>query len=172
MTDCTNLSDRMPEVAAGQSAWTADEGAHLEHCPDCRAEWQLVRATARVGADLGLAIDPTRVAIAVQERLRRAPAAPSRHRWVHRVALPVAAAATLVLAVWFGGAKTPELAGPETLVAVLHELDDLTADELEYLFAEVGGAETDQVPPVDAPGTLGDLSDAELEALLRLMEGS
>jgi hypothetical protein len=171
MTSCTELSDRMPAVAAGQSAWTAAEGSHLGACADCGAEWEIVRATARLGADVGLALDPAGVATGVLERLRRVPAEPRRRRWVHRVAVPIAAAATLALAVWFGELRAPESGAAENLVAVLHELDDLTADELEYLFAEVDAARGDLSPPVDAPGTLGDLSDAELEALLRMMEG-
>ena len=44
MSACTQLSDRMPEVALGRARWTPNEAAHLAACADCRA---------RVGARAG-----------------------------------------------------------------------------------------------------------------------
>ena len=68
MSDCERLSDRMPEVAMQQAAWTAEEAAHLASCADCRAEWDLVLAARRLESSAP-SVDPTAVAAAVQRRL-------------------------------------------------------------------------------------------------------
>jgi hypothetical protein len=52
MTQCTQLSDRMPAVAQGAARWSAVEEAHLTRCKDCLGEWTLVRRTAELGSTL------------------------------------------------------------------------------------------------------------------------
>jgi hypothetical protein len=69
MTTCTQLSDRMPEVALGHARWTADEERHLGACADCRAEWAMVTAASRLGATLR-PVDPERTAARITERIR------------------------------------------------------------------------------------------------------
>ena len=49
MTSCTQLSDRMPEVALGLARWTADDERHLAGCADCRSEWAIVSTASRLG---------------------------------------------------------------------------------------------------------------------------
>lgn len=110
MTTCTQLSDRMPEVALGHGRWTADEERHLATCGDCRAEWALVAAASRLGATLPPA-DPERTAARLTERIRHEQAR-SRAR-IRRFALPagLAAAAVLAVAVWTGRAGRGSPAG-------------------------------------------------------------
>lgn len=98
MTDCTRLSDRMPDVALGRSRWTAPEERHLATCADCRAEWRIVSAARRLGAALPAPTDPAVSAARVLGRLaedqtrRRT----RGHAWM---AAGLAAAAALALAV-------------------------------------------------------------------------
>jgi len=42
---CDEILERMPELAAGFSLPTADEGDHLETCGACAEEWKAQRAT-------------------------------------------------------------------------------------------------------------------------------
>lgn len=169
MNSCHHLSDRMPEVARQASRWTADEAAHLLACEECGAEWRLVGAAVAMGQGAASRVDVDRVAERVVARLRE-PVAPGR-AWGRRTLLPLAAAAALVSAVWFGWPAPGVDDEPAALVAVLPELDDLDEDELESLVAVFTGTEADPLRPLDAAESLGDLSDAELESLLRLMEG-
>ena len=54
---------------------------------------------------------------------------------------------------------------------MLPELDDLDETELASLVGVFTGTEADPLRTLDAAESLGDLSDSELESLLRLMEG-
>lgn len=99
MNPCTQLSDRMPDVALGRARWTPEDERHLAGCDDCRAEWTLVSTASRLGARLP-AIDPERVAAGAMERIRRERVhAGARTR---RIAVlgGLAAAAAVALAVW------------------------------------------------------------------------
>ena len=100
MTTCALLSDRMPDVAAGRSRWTADEERHLAGCAECRAESNLLRAAARL-ADSYRAPDPSATAAAVIERLRTDHSG-RRGRGVVWVLAGLAAAAVVALVVWSG----------------------------------------------------------------------
>lgn len=172
MNPCHHLSDRMPEVARQASRWTADEAAHLLACEDCSAEWRLVGAAVALGRGAATRVNADQVAERVVARLREplVPAAPGRP-WVRRALLPLAAAAALVSAVWFGWPAPRVVDQPVVLVAVLPELDDLDENELESMVAVFTGPEAEPLRPLDAAESLGDLSDSELESLLRLMEG-
>jgi hypothetical protein len=172
MNACHHLSDRMPEVARQTSRWTADEAEHLLACEDCRAEWRLVGAAVAMGHGAASRIDANQVAERVISRLRESPvvAAPGRP-WVRRAILPAAAAAALVSAVWFGWPASAVPDEPPALFAVLPELDDLDEIELESMVEVFTGTEADPLRPLDAAESLGDLSDSELESLLRLLEG-
>jgi hypothetical protein len=99
MNPCTQLSERMPDVALGRARWTPEDERHLAGCDDCRAEWSLVSTASRLGARLP-AIDPERVAEGAMERIRRERVhAGARTR---RIAVlgGLAAAAAVALAVW------------------------------------------------------------------------
>jgi hypothetical protein len=111
MTPCTQLSDRMPEVALGRARWTPEDERHLSGCADCRAEWAIVTAASRLGARLP-AIDAERVATGAMERVRRA-RAEARARTPRIAALVgLAAAALLAFVVWASrGGRATQLGG-------------------------------------------------------------
>lgn len=104
MTTCTQLSDRMPDVAHGTSRWTETEERHLAECADCRAEWELVTAASRLGAALRPPADPALLSTVLLERLAR-----ERQRTRLRARLwaaaGLAAAAAVMFAVWTGARR-------------------------------------------------------------------
>jgi predicted anti-sigma-YlaC factor YlaD len=146
MTVCTQLSDRMPDVALRRSPWSPEEQRHLAACADCRAEWEVVTAAGRLGpAGRGVS-DPAATAARVLRRLQTEPTrrAPARRAWA---AGGLAAAAVLAVAVWPAhqtAAPSRMATPPATHIAVgdtaaapggpdfpLPELDSLPADVLD-----------------------------------------
>jgi len=115
MTTCTELSDRIPDVALGRSRWTVEEERHLAACADCRAEWTIVAAARRLGSTLPATPDPAVTTARLLERLA-SERARSRARGRVWAAAGLAAAAAVALAVWTGrGAgirRLPESANP------------------------------------------------------------
>ena len=105
MTTCTQLSERMPDVAHGTSRWAEIEERHLAECADCRAEWELVTAASRLGATLQPPADPALLSTVLLERLAREH---QRTRLRARLwtAAGLAAAAAVILAVWTGPRTT------------------------------------------------------------------
>lgn len=102
MSTCAELSERMPEVALGRSAWTEAERAHLAACGECRAEWSLVRAGSRLGADLPM-LDAGVSAERVLLRLRHEQAGERARRRLGAWAVAgLAAAAGVLLVLWTG----------------------------------------------------------------------
>jgi hypothetical protein len=182
MTTCTQLSDRMPDVAHGTSRWTETEEHHLATCADCRAEWELVTAASRLGAALESPADPALLCTVLLERLARER---QRTRLRARVwtAAGLAAAAAVILAVWTGartGARpgdtaprAPALAAAPTgtprVELPLPELDDLPAEALDSMLQVLDepGARADayELPALAEPG------DRELERVLTGREG-
>ena len=190
MTTCTQLSDRMPDVAHGTSRWTETEERHLAECADCRAEWELVTAASRLGA-LRSPADPVLLSTVLLERLAR-----ERQRTRLRARLwtaaGLAAAAAVILAVWTGArtgsrpeapiargdsappvTRAPALATAPTGAAraefPLPELDDLPAEALDSMLQALDepGARADayELPALADPG------DRELERVLTGLEG-
>jgi len=171
MSECTRLSDRIPEVALGRAHWTPDQAAHLRGCPACRAELALVQATIGLGRRAPRLSDPEALVSAVERRLVQGR---GRRAWIGRMG-GLAAAAVLLLAVWTRwpaepsrtAATTPRSAGaalvplPELELLEPAELDSL----LERMEAPLAGSST-----LDAP-SLGDLEDTELEQVLATWEG-
>ncbi len=167
---CERLSDRMAEVAAGGTGWTAEEAGHVAGCVDCAAEWRLHRAAAHLGGRLP-ALDPARIATRVHRELAesRPDVLPLTRRRPVRWALGLAAAAAVVLAVRLvGPSRGPEPAAAVVPGVVLSELDDLTGQELASVLEVVEGDRPG--PSIVEPG-LGDLTADELERLLRNWEG-
>jgi hypothetical protein len=181
MTTCERMSDRMPGVAAGRAAWTAEERGHLDACADCRAEWAVVQAAGAVGGRVASRAAPEALAATVLARVREAEHADRRRattRWALRWG-GLAAAAALMLAVLFRG---PAPAGPETAgdsgepapaeVAFqlpLPELDDAESDELQ---AVLDGLEAPLGESSTLDGLLGeDVTEQDLERVLRAWEG-
>ena len=169
MPDCSRLSDRMPLVAAGGDGWSAADLAHLQHCADCAAEWALVRTGESLGRDSGYSPDPDLVASAVLGRLKAERMARGRSRrdlsWA-----AVLAAAAIALTVWPGRPDRPKrtAAAPASAVesaALVPELDSLDAVELKDLLDSFDAPLSERSMPVSP--TLGDLSDQDLERVLR-----
>jgi hypothetical protein len=170
MTICTQLSDRMPDVAHGASRWTETEERHLTACADCRAEWELVTAASRLGAGLRSPADPALLSTVLLERLAR-----ERQRTRLRARLwtaaGLAAAAAVILAVWPGGTAPRVATAPVAPRAELPlpELDDLPAEALDSMLQALDepGARADayELPALADPG------DRELERVLTGLEG-
>lgn len=171
MTECEALSERMPLVAHGESAWTAAEAGHLAQCAECAAEWRLVQVAAGLGRREAAAVDPALVAAGVHGRRVAA------RRWERRFRAwgaigALAAAAAVALVVWpgprpdSGPVRAAVADAPPTLVP---ELDSLSADELQSVL----GSLDRPLAESRTLGTdgLGDLSDDQLATVLNTMEG-
>jgi hypothetical protein len=118
MTICAELSERMPAVALGREVWTDSERAHLADCADCRAEWQVVRIGAGLGAMLPIGdsnVSAARVLLRVRAAQARDRARQRLRAWV---VIGAAAAAVAVVAVWAGRAGRPS-ARPSDSTAVV-----------------------------------------------------
>ena len=169
MTECRFLSDRMPLVVSGRAAWTIDEAAHLTACRSCQDEWELVRATSRLGSEMAQALDAGSISGAVLQRIAADRVVRSRRRAWSFVAL--AAAATIAVVIWSDRPVRPE--SPPPVVARLQiplpELDALQPAELDSVLQSmdeplVNGS------AVESPD-LGDLDREELQNVLDFWEG-
>jgi len=192
MTHCERLSDRMPGVALGRSDWSEGEREHLEACADCRAEWELVSLTGRLGAGAVPSLDPQTMSAAVLARVasHRAAAGARRRGWL--VAALAAAAVVIVVlriprpadhpsagasgvAVTAPGpsaplpAPAPTVANAGSEILPLPELDDLQASELESILGSLDDPSS-ATPSLDGSG-LDDFDDHELERVLDAWEG-
>ena len=49
MSNCGHLSNRMPSVVLGRSAWTEEESSHLAGCASCQQEWNVVSLSSGLG---------------------------------------------------------------------------------------------------------------------------
>ncbi len=172
MTDPHIISDRMPLVAQGGGEWTTAEAGHLAGCADCCLEWEVIRAAWVLGRGAASHIDSNRLAAEVARRLTEAPRRSGRFpmrppRW----ALALAAAAAIILAVRITGPHpATRTAAPGPVGAsILHELDELTASELESILDAIPHAAGSETPVESAP--FGDLDTKDLERLLRSLEG-
>ncbi len=168
MSGCERLSDRIPAVALGRSSWTAAETAHLESCADCRAEWELVLAAGRLGARAPRLQEEGALAARVLRRLAEEPAAPAR-RWKLGWTLGLAAAAAIALAV--GLAVGRDAGAPARVAAgeVVETTAPLSTAQVDSLLDEELGPLAGW-SMLDSP-TLGDLTEDELERVLRTWEG-
>ena len=140
---CDEIRERMPEVAAGFSPITVEEGQHLENCVNCAEHLKSLRATMAL-LDEWQAPEPSPYFdTRLEARLREEMAQPQAG-WLHWFRLPVLAAAlTVLLGVGVGlyvthqrGITTPRepvavMEGPGTAVSDLQALDknhDMYAD--------------------------------------------
>ena len=169
MIDAHLDTDRFPAVAHGQARWSLDEAAHLERCPECRLEWNLMRSAQTLGRVPAESIGPERIAASVTRRLKTAsvssPHGSRPARWV----LAVAAAAAIVLAVAYPRGNTPsDAALPSAEITVLNELDGLTPAELEAVLEAIPPAADDAMHVEAAP--IEGLTTKDLERVLRSLE--
>jgi hypothetical protein len=172
MSDCTELSDRMPSVVLGRAEWTAAELQHLGGCSSCRREWELLRATSRLGETAAAALDTAPLAPAVLHRLSWTRKS-ARKRKVWGVA-GLATAAALAGVLWTGrsdqlqpgSTPTPIVAG---LQIPLPELDELQPAELDSVLQGMDRA----APDIDTLQTTdpGALDAPELETIYDYWEG-
>lgn len=164
MTECTHLSDRMPAVARGTARWSAADEAHLGTCPDCAAEWSIVRDAARLGRGIEGSLDATRAALRVVAALQAPVPRPSalRHaRW----AVPLALAAGLFLLLGRPNAPDGVVDSPSPELTLLPEAEALSEAELELVI---------RLLPVSDPASIGgaeSLTDEELTLMLEDLEG-
>lgn len=172
--NCEQLSDRMPEVARGETEWGVAEREHLAGCPECASEWRLVRIAARGSVPI-----PELDLDAITSGVHRAMAAPAQvvpfrpRRRVRGWAVGLAAAAMVLLAVavWGPTGDAPDVAAvPAREPTLLPELDGLLEGELEVILASYEQDEAAE-QPLGAVPRLGDLTDAELELLMEEVEG-
>src|SRR5579859_720103 len=99
---CDEIRERMPDMAAGYSQPTGDEGKHLESCGDCAHELKAMRGTMAL-LDEWQAPEPSPYFDKrLQARLREEMAKP-QPGWQHWFRRPVLAAAlTVALGVGVG----------------------------------------------------------------------
>lgn len=159
MSQCTQLSDRMPAVAHGGDQWSPADEMHLTSCDDCRGEWTLVRRTAGLGSTLP-APDLERIAAGVLTVLRTPE--PSRSPRLIRWAVPLALAAGLLLVLVRTRDTTP--AEPVVALSLLPEAETLSDSELESVL---------QLIPIAEPnlGGIDSLSEDDLNQMLKDSEG-
>lgn len=165
MTECTQLSDRMPAVAQGRAAWTADEVTHLGACLDCSAEWRLMGRAMRLGEAAAGTLQAGPLATRVLARLHQPERRRSGMRGLLRWA-PVALAAGVALSVVTARAPDAGLDRPVAAGEVLPEFLDLSESQLEALLEDVPAGDG----TVDIRG-FNDLTDEDVSSLLSNLEG-
>lgn len=173
MTDCERLSDRMPEVALGRAVWTPEEAAHLAGCAECRAEWGLVQGVRRLEAGAPV-VDVEAIASAVERRLARERAG-RRGRWLWTAgsaAAAAAAAAAIVIGVDGRSERGVEVGAPIAAVEPLVPLPELDGLETAQLDTLLRTMDGSLVDGAGTDSTApSDDVDVELEWLLATWEG-
>jgi hypothetical protein len=130
--NCNEIRERMPDVAAGFSELTADEGKHLESCGACAEQLKAMRSTMTVLDEWQVPEPTPYFDVRLQARLREEMAKPQAG-WLQWFRRPVLAAAlTVILGVGVGlfltrsktdtGAQFAE--GPGTAVSDLQALEN------------------------------------------------
>jgi hypothetical protein len=94
--NCDEIRERMPEVAAGFDAPTAEETQHLATCTDCTEKLKEMRSTMALLDEWQVPEPTPYFDVRLQARLREEMAKPQA-RWLHWFRRPVLAAALTVL---------------------------------------------------------------------------
>ena len=94
--NCDEIRERMPDMAAGFSQPTADEGKHLETCTTCADELKGMRATMALLDEWQVPEPSPYFDMRLQARLREEMAKP-QVGWMHWFRHPVLAAALTVM---------------------------------------------------------------------------
>src|SRR5579864_1140002 len=90
--NCNEIRERMPDVAAGLTDFTAEEGKHLENCEACSVKLQEFRQTMAL-LDEWQAPEPSPYFdVRLQARLREEMAQPQAN-WLQWLRRPILAAA-------------------------------------------------------------------------------
>ena len=172
MSDCVSLSDRMPAVALGRSAWTPEEAGHLRHCRDCQDEWDLIQRSVDLGKDVAGEVDPATTARAVLRRLaaEREMLRLRKESWSFAA---LASAAAIAAMLWAGRPPISvpvvvPLPGATALHLPLPELDNLQPGELNAVLQTLDepyvGDSTDS-------SAADDLDDEVLDGGYDILEG-
>jgi hypothetical protein len=94
--NCNEIRERMPDVAAGFSAATPDDGKHLETCGACAEELKAMRATMALLDEWKVPEPSPYFDVRFQARLREEMAKPAAS-WLHYFRRPVMGAALTVI---------------------------------------------------------------------------
>jgi hypothetical protein len=93
---CEEIRERMPEVAAGFSEPTVEEGKHLESCGACTEQLKAMRSTMALLDEWQVPEPSPYFDVRLQARLREEMAKPQAG-WLHWFRRPVLAAALTVI---------------------------------------------------------------------------
>ena len=130
--NCNEIRERMPEVAAGFSELSGDEGTHLASCGECAETLKAMRSTMTLLDEWQVPEPSPYFDTRLQARLREEMAKPQSAGWLQWFRRPVLAAAlTVVMGVGVGlivtrhsVPKPPAVAeGPGTAVSDLQALE-------------------------------------------------
>lgn len=171
MSECSELSRRMPDVVRGRSEWSPMEAIHLAGCVDCAAEWRVICIGSSLHAHLTVDVDTERLAQRILARLRASGRVVSVPRLPWRnFALGLAAAASVAIAVWVPGrAHHGEVVTlPTRIGPLLPNLSNATDAQLDGIRLASEGTFATGVP-----GTvphLGGLTADDLEQLSSFTE--
>jgi hypothetical protein len=144
--NCKEIRERIPDVAAGLSQFTADEDKHLDSCENCTEELKAMRATMALLDEWEVPEPSPYFDVRLQARLREEMAKPQAG-WLQWFRRPVLAAAlTVLMGVGIGlffarGGGGMIHRGPETAVAEAPDpgsaVSDLqTLDKNDDLYAD------------------------------------
>ena len=94
---CEEIRERMPEVAAGLTQPTAEEGRHLAGCAACTEQLKAMSATMALLDEWQTPAPSPYFDVRLQARLREEMAKPQQVGWLSWLRRPVLAAALTVL---------------------------------------------------------------------------
>ena len=94
---CDEIRERMPEVAAGFDAPTADESNHLASCNACAEQLKAMRSTMALLDEWRVPEPSPYFDVRLQARLREEMAKPQSAGWLQWFRRPVLAAALTVM---------------------------------------------------------------------------
>lgn len=109
---CNEIRERMPDLAAGFSAPSAEDSNHLASCGSCAAKLKEMRATMALLDEWQVPEPSPYFDVRFQARLREEMAKPLQARWMQWFRRPVLAAAlTIVMGVGISlyFLRTPEV---------------------------------------------------------------
>jgi predicted anti-sigma-YlaC factor YlaD len=134
--NCNQIRERMPEVAAGFSEPTVDEGKHLESCGACADQLKAMRSTMALLDEWQVPEPSPYFDVRLQARLREEMAKPQAG-WLHWFRRPVLAAAlTVIIGVGVGllitRSSVPDPGPPVAVGTAVSDLQDLEQNQDLY----------------------------------------
>jgi len=134
--NCDQIRERMPEVAAGFSEPTVDEGKHLESCEACANQLKAMRSTMALLDEWKVPEPSPYFDVRLQARLREEMARPQAG-WLHWFRRPVLAAAlTVIMGVGVGlivtRSSVPDPGPPVAVGTAVSDLQDLEQNQDLY----------------------------------------